>query len=91
MVCLISEHIKFFFDVRYWTPIRTGSNSEGRYEKNLHEDLRTELAIWRLVFERLATLNALETSWSLDDVYRANALLDMKDDLAEEEKRRMKK
>lgn len=38
--------------------------------------------MWRLVLERRATLAELETIWSLDDVARANALLDMEHDVA---------
>lgn len=34
--------------------------------------------IWRLVLEQVATLAEIETQWSLDDVYRANAMLDMR-------------
>jgi len=36
------------------------------------------MVIWRLWLEGLCTLNELETSWSIDDVMRANALLDYK-------------
>jgi hypothetical protein len=35
------------------------------------------------VTERIATLHELETVWSLDDVARANALLDMNADIKE--------
>jgi ABC-type uncharacterized transport system substrate-binding protein len=33
--------------------------------------------------EKVASLSELETNWSLDDVARANALLDMKSDIRE--------
>jgi hypothetical protein len=35
------------------------------------------MEIWRLVMENVATLSELETTWSLDDVMRANAVLSM--------------
>lgn len=41
--------------------------------------------------EKIASLEELELKWSLDDVNRANALLDMRLDLAEEARRRMPK
>ena len=44
--------------------------------------IREEFEIWRLIFENIATLQELETIWSLDDVLRANAILNMKQDLA---------
>lgn len=34
--------------------------------------------MWRLVLEGTATLQELETTWSLDDVVRANVMLDIK-------------
>lgn len=37
--------------------------------------------MWRLVIDSVATLNELHTTWSLDDVLKANALLDMRSDL----------
>lgn len=49
-----------------------------------------EYIIWRLVFERVATLEELETHWSLDDVARANALLDMKNTYEAHEYNKMK-
>jgi len=44
-----------------------------------------------LILEKIATLTELETTWNLDDVMRANALLDMRLDLAEDASRRAKK
>ena len=38
--------------------------------------------IWQLVMEGMATLAELETTWSLDDVLRAAALLEAKADIA---------
>jgi len=32
------------------------------------------------VIERMATLQELDSHWTLDDIYRANALLDMRAD-----------
>ena len=40
-----------------------------------------ELPLWRLLQEKVATLTELETTWSMDDVDRANALLAMKQDV----------
>jgi hypothetical protein len=34
------------------------------------------LPAWRLISEGFATLEELETRWSLDDVAKANAVLD---------------
>jgi ABC-type uncharacterized transport system substrate-binding protein len=36
--------------------------------------------VWRLVIERVATLQELDAHWPLDDIARANALLDMRRD-----------
>lgn len=33
--------------------------------------------MWRLITAQVATLQELETWWSLDDIYRANAVLDL--------------
>jgi hypothetical protein len=38
--------------------------------------------------EGIASLEEIERSWSLDDLLRANALLDMRLDLMEEAKRK---
>ncbi len=35
------------------------------------------MLVWRLVKNGMATLTELETTWSIDDVLRANAVLDM--------------
>ncbi len=40
-----------------------------------------ELPLFRIVGAGWATLEEIETTWSLDDVARANALMDMKDDV----------
>jgi hypothetical protein len=34
--------------------------------------------LWRLILEGVATKAELQSSWTLDDVWRANALLDMR-------------
>jgi len=41
--------------------------------------------------EKIASLEELERTWNIDDVYRANALLDMRLDLSEDARRRAKK
>jgi hypothetical protein len=38
--------------------------------------------------EGIATLDEIERTWNLDDLMRANALLDMRLDLIEESKRK---
>ena len=41
--------------------------------------------------EKIASLEELERTWNIDDVYRANALLDMRLDLSEDARRRANK
>ena len=41
-----------------------------------------------MILDQIATFEELETVWSLDDVMRANALIDMRIDLAEVERRK---
>jgi len=53
--------------------------------------LKDEFPIWRLVLEGIATLEELEKTWSLDDVLRAEALLDMRSDLALHENQKRSK
>lgn len=43
--------------------------------------MRDEMLIWSLVFQKIATLQDLETTWSLDDALRAAAFLEMKNAL----------
>ena len=50
--------------------------------------MKEELEIWRLILEGIVSLQEIEQSWSLDDVMRANALLDLKIDLRQEEERK---
>lgn len=90
MVCDRGKLLKFFFADRYWKPVNIGEQTVGRYEKNIHLDLAEEFEIWRLILEKIVTLTELETTWNLDDVMRANALLDMRLDLAEDARRRAK-
>ena len=47
--------------------------------------------MWRLVIEHVATLEEMDRHWTLDDIYRANALLDMKADMQAEAERKAKK
>jgi hypothetical protein len=37
--------------------------------------------MWRLVVKRIATLQEIETHYSFDDILRANAVLDMADEI----------
>lgn len=46
--------------------------------------------MWRVILEKIATLQEIETHWSLDDLIRANDILDMKYDLEREEMKRVK-
>ena len=41
-----------------------------------------------MILEKIVTLDELETTWSLDDLNRANAILDMKHDLQEVERKK---
>ena len=36
--------------------------------------------MWRLVLNRIATLDELNRGWTLAEIYKANALLDMQAD-----------
>lgn len=49
--------------------------------RRLDPELAEELPVWRVIGAGVATLNELETAWDLDDLARANAALDMKDDI----------
>lgn len=40
------------------------------------------MLVWRIVKEGLATLTEIETSWSLDDIRRAEAVLDYASDIS---------
>jgi len=39
--------------------------------------------IWRLVFEKVATYEEMQRSWTFDDIMKANAILDMQAALIE--------
>lgn len=41
----------------------------------MSEDLRAEAPLWMLVLKGTVTLHELETTWSLDDVNRAFAMI----------------
>jgi len=41
-------------------------------------EVRDEFQIWRLILEGIATLEELETTWSLDDAQRAEAMLNLR-------------
>lgn len=40
------------------------------------ETIETHWPVWRLVLAKIATLDEIDTSWSIDDVFDANAVLD---------------
>lgn len=37
--------------------------------------------MWRLVLEQVATLEEMDRRWTLEDIYKGNALLDMRADI----------
>lgn len=37
-----------------------------------------ELVVWRLVTEKVASLQEIDEHWCIDDVFKANAMLDLK-------------
>lgn len=48
----------------------------------MHQELIDEFYIWRLVcWEKCASLQELEETWSVRDVLKANAFLDFKYDI----------
>lgn len=47
----------------------------------LDDEVMREWPVWRLVIEGTATLDEIERAWSLDDVQKANAILDMRADI----------
>lgn len=51
--------------------------------------MKEESLIWRLVFEKVATLQEIETSWSLDDSLRAIAILEYKNAVSEEQRKKL--
>lgn len=92
MVCDRLQLRFFFWGERYWEPIRSftsdAAESSARYEKNLHPDIKSEFLFWRIILEGIASLEEIERTWNLDDLMRANALLDMRLDLMEESRRK---
>jgi hypothetical protein len=45
--------------------------------------------IWVLVVEKIATLQEIETHWSLDDVIRAHDILHMRAEMNEEQRKKV--
>lgn len=45
------------------------------------------MVIWSLVIEKIATLEELEKSWSLDDVMRVLAILEMRSEEITEQRK----
>jgi len=45
--------------------------------------LTEEWEAWRLVVLKVATLTELNTTWSLEDIEKANAVLEIKDAIEE--------
>lgn len=44
----------------------------------IHPKLREEEILWQLILNNVCTLQELETTYTLDDVMRANAMLNAK-------------
>lgn len=44
------------------------------------------MMVWRIVLSKIATLEEIDTSWCLDDILDANAVLDYQDALREPRK-----
>lgn len=49
--------------------------------ESLDPDIRAELGLWRIVEGHIATLTELETTWTIDDLLRANAYLDARQEI----------
>lgn len=49
---------------------------------SLHERLRLEFPIWKLVTRKVASLQEVET-WDWDDITKANSMLDWQEDTQE--------
>jgi len=47
------------------------------------------MIIWTLVTEKIATLQEIETHWSLDDLFRAHDTLEIKAAFIEEQRKSM--
>jgi hypothetical protein len=47
--------------------------------------------MWRLIFEKIVTLEEIERSWSYDDLLRANAVLDMHQDIMIDQQNQQKR
>src|SRR3990167_9350717 len=71
---------RFFRSGRHWKhPAKVRASAAAlSLAQRLSQELRDELPVWRVVLEGAATLQELETTWSLDDLYRANAALDFR-------------
>jgi hypothetical protein len=39
------------------------------------------MLVWRLVLNKIATLDEIDNYWCFDDIIKANELLDIKDDV----------
>jgi pantoate--beta-alanine ligase len=66
----------------YWQPSRKVANDTKKYGK-LSIDICNEWLIWRLVVSKVATLEEIRSTYSLGDVLKLNAILDMREDVTE--------
>jgi len=63
------------------TPASRPAREEGKEESlpgRLDEELTMELVVWRLVTEKVASLQEIDEHWCINDVFKANAMLDLK-------------
>jgi hypothetical protein len=68
-----------------------GHGRADEYADRISHRLKEELLIWRLVTENIASLNELESTWNLDDLHMANAVLDMRMDITRAEHKKSHK
>ena len=47
----------------------------------MNKEIESEWPVWRLVTERVAHLEELNRSWTVLDIAKANAVLDMRADI----------
>lgn len=47
----------------------------------MHPELKEEQILWRLVINKICTWHELETSYTLKDVMKANAMLDIQNEI----------
>ena len=81
---------RFFFAKRYWKS-KLNFNSNQKLPGKLDPELESEWGVWRLVLEKVATLEEINSSWNFLDIIKMNALLDMKIDIEKDAIEKSKK